>query len=264
MKGVGGASASDKPRVQHTSIVPVTLKQIQMAPQDPNEDKLLIDGREVTQVRVVGQIQEMTVSATNTNYTFQLDDGTAYTEVKVWIHEDPNGGVDYHQYTKANWRQGIYVEVFGTIKVLSTKENKRSIMAQRVNVITDFNLVTHHFLECIHAHLFALKGGNLGNHLQQVVGGIQKFDPYSASRPGSIKAEPAPTPYNNSMDTNSASGGLHADLINVCKQAPPKGFPVSEIAIRLPKYTLAQIQQAIAELLPIGDIFTALDNQYRA
>jgi hypothetical protein len=271
-QGAALPGTSDKPRVQHTSLVPVTLKQIQMASQDPNEDKLLIDGREVTQVRVVGQVQEMTTSANGNNFTFHLDDGTASTEVRLFISETPpNGGIDYHMLTKDSWRQGTYMEVYGTIKVLSPKENKRSIMAQRVNVVTDFNLITHHFLQCIHTHLFATKGGNLGNHVQQITGGIQRFDPYSAMHHGGAAAA-APNPYNNSMASSApapAATGLlvnplHASIHAVFKLDHPKGFTIEYVASQLPQYSPDVIKTAVEELLGADDIYTTVLNHYKA
>lgn len=238
----------------------MTLKQIQLAELDPNEDRLIIDGREVTQMRVIGQIQEMTAASTGTVFTFQLDDGTAMAEAKLWIQaEAADGTTDYHDSVKSQWRQGIYVEVFATIKV-QPKDNSRYLSAKRVNVITDYNLITHHFLQCIYAHLHATKSGN-GTHLQQVVGGFQKFDPYANIAP-KIEAS-TNNPYNNS----SAPAGAHdaqTAVKNLCAQAPPKGFNIEQIAAKLPNFTSDEIEQALKVLFATGEVYTAADNHYKA
>lgn len=240
------------------SIVPLTLKQFQVSEVAGNEDKLIVDGREVTQIRVVGQVQEYTPNGTGTNFTFQLDDGTASAEVKLWIHENPSGLADFHETQKPLWREGIYVEVFGSIKI---QQNRRSIFAQRVNVVTDYNAFTHHFLQCIHSHLHAIKSVG-GNHLLQVVGGLQidRYDPYNT-----VAAKPEPSlnnPYNNA--SVGGGGNLEEDFKAICAQAPPKGFHIDHIIAKLPQYSAADIHGAIPGLLKSGGIYTTVPESYRS
>lgn len=255
MKGAAGGT-SEKPRQQHTSLVPVTLRQIQMAEHDPNEDKLIIDGREVTQVRIVGQVLELTNATQGSNCTFNLDDGTANCEVRVWMHSaEGSDAIDYNAETKANWRTGVYLEVFGSIKVL---KDKRSIIAQRVQIVSDYNLITHHFLQCVFVHLYTTKG--VGGH--GVVTGMAKFDPYSVGT--SIKPEQT-NPYNNSAMSISAAGSdIETAITAMCAQGPPKGLHFDYIAGKLPQFSRDEVESTIQTLLDRAAIYTTIENHYKA
>ena len=265
MKGGTHGSATDKPRVNHTSLVPVTLKQLQMSAQDPNEDKLIVDGRDVTQVRVVGQITRVETSENGLNYTLELDDGSATMEVRVFTPESPMT-FDYHFVTKGNWVVDAYVEVFGHVKM---NARGRSIVAQRVNVITDFNLITHHFLQVIHAHLYAIKGGSISSGVSQVtsgISGIQRFDSYSAMHAPDAAAT-LHNPYNNAMDT---SGSKLADPVeravhNLCLNAPMKGFAQDYIISQLQsQFTPDQVITALNRLTTIGDVYSTGNNSFKS
>lgn len=188
----------------------------------------------------------------------------------LWLHDDLQGALDYHHQTKNDWKEGMFVEVFGGIKI-HAKDNRRTIVANRVNMVTDFNLVTHHFLQCIHVHLFALKGGNLGHHLQQVTGGIKKlFDPYSfgANAGGAVKADPvADNPYNSTLDGSAnagASSSLQQLVIDTCKNVPPHGISDLDIVKRLSQFPADEVTKTLKYLLDIGSIYTARENHYKA
>lgn len=235
-----------------------------MAPHDPVEDKLMIDGRVVTQVRVVGQIQSVSAAETQTAFTLELDDGTATTEVRVYIADAP-AEYDYHVETKAGWVVQAWVEVFGYIKLTTQgKDQRRSISAQRINVVADFNLITHHFLQAVHSHIFTLKGGNLAQGVQQVTSGIQRFDPYAAMHAPAEHANTHNNPYNNTMDMSA--GDIQSDIKNFCRSGAggAKGPTLTAIIQKFPQYTQDEIKQAIEHMSNIGDIYTTGPDTYKA
>ena len=50
---------------------------------------------------------------------------------------------------RAECRQGAYVRVIGQVR---TYQDTLHILAHDVRPVTDFNEITHHFLECIYRH----------------------------------------------------------------------------------------------------------------
>lgn len=259
--GYGGGDGQ-KAKVSYTSLVPVTLKQIQMAPQMPMEDKVMIDNREVTQVRVVGQVQDISIANTGKSHTMNLDDGTAHTEVTCWLHDEGNEAYNYHNAHKMEWRQGIYVEVFGKIKVLSAKQNKRIIMADRIHVITDFNIITHHFLQCIHAHLHQVKGLNVGHHIQQVVGG---FNPFNAMAGAVPKVDHSATPYHNAIEDNTKpeNSPLAKAIRDVLTASMnPHGTQYEELCSKLPQHDNTAVYNTLMLLKGIGHVYTGKDDNH--
>jgi len=59
---------------------------------------------------------------------------------------------------KADWSDGVYVRIVGSLRSFN---NKRNIVAFRIQPLTDFNELTYHFLEVIYVHLFNTKGGQV-------------------------------------------------------------------------------------------------------
>jgi replication factor A2 len=228
------------------------------------EDKVLIDNREVTQVRVVGQVLEFSVANTGKSHTMKLDDGTAHTEVTVWLHDEGNEAYNYHNAKKGEWRQGIYVEVFGKIKVLSAKQNKRVIMADRVIVVTDFNLVTHHYLQCIYAHLHQVKGLNVGHHIQQVVGG---FNPFTQMNQPAPKVDYSSNPYHNAIggaedNTKPENSPLAQAIVEVLRGPIPHGITFEDLCSKLPHHDSTAIQNTLHLLQHIGSVYTGKDDNH--
>lgn len=123
-------------------MVNLTVKQLLSTPPAADPQKLEVDGRELSQVQLVGQIRSVNKQSTNTQY--MIDDSTGVIEVKRW-GGDPS----------ENFQTNQYVRVVGRINIFN---GKRSINAFKVFPITDFNEVTCHFLQVIEAHIYATKG----------------------------------------------------------------------------------------------------------
>lgn len=58
--------------------------------------------------------------------------------------------------------QGVYVRVIGQLKAFN---NKRSINAQVLYLITDNNEIQYHMLEAIYVHLYHTRGPPPASHL---------------------------------------------------------------------------------------------------
>ena len=92
----------------------------------------------------------------------QVEDGTGLIEVREWI---PKEDTDYMAQKRASRREGMYIKVIGSLK---TFNDKKHVVGHNIHAIEDFNEITHHFLEAIHAHLYNTRGpASAGQPLQQ-------------------------------------------------------------------------------------------------
>lgn len=171
--GVDGSPSSDgtkkgKSPSANQSLIPVTVKQLQLAAQ-ALDDTFKLDGRELNQVTIVGSIVSIAEASTNLNFT--VEDGTGKMEVKMWVDADEQQ--DYQAQKRAQWSEGSYVRVVGHLRSFN---NKRNIVAFRINPLRDFNEMTFHLLEALHVHLLASKPA-----MQQVDGMYQQQPVYQQS-----------------------------------------------------------------------------------
>lgn len=91
--GLGGSQGGGKggKRNDNQSLLPCTIYQIQTATQLPGEESWRVNGREASQVTVVGMVTS--VDAKSTAITYRVDDGTGFIDVKVWPDNDESDAV---------------------------------------------------------------------------------------------------------------------------------------------------------------------------
>lgn len=242
-------------RVDHeTSLVSLTVKQLASAPSGADPNKVELDGRELTQVQLVGQIRSVNKQSTNTQYV--IDDSTGVIEVKRWGE------------SADNFTQNQYVRVVGRINIY---QEKRSINAFKVFAITDFNEVTCHFLQVIEAHIYATKGA--GAQTAQAGGQMQtNFGQQAVAAPVQQQTMPAVgqpqafdvsgggdglTPEQQRLlaaikaidaETGKQEEGVHIDL--VIKRMDPSGN------------TANQIKEVINFLAEEGHLYSTTDEEH--
>ena len=91
-----------------------------------------------------------------------MEDGTGLIEVREWI---PKEDTEYMAQKRASRREGMYIKIVGSLK---TFNDKKHVVGHNIHAIEDFNEITHHFLEAIHAHLYNTRGpANGGGQPQQ-------------------------------------------------------------------------------------------------
>ncbi|KAK9055241.1 hypothetical protein SSX86_026323 [Deinandra increscens subsp. villosa] len=139
-------SAFSKNRDTQT-LIPLTAKQINKALLS-NDDKVnfIIDGVDVSNVKLVGMVLEKDDRVTNVS--FFLDDGTGRIECNRWI-QDP---VDTKEMNSI--MNGMYVRVHGQIKGF---QGKKQLVVFGIKPVTEFDEITHHFVECIYVHSYNTK-----------------------------------------------------------------------------------------------------------
>jgi replication factor A2 len=64
----------------------VTVAQLSHASQAHSEDVFKIDGKELHQITLVGQILRAIAQSTNMN--FEVSDGTGSVDVRIWLDAD--------------------------------------------------------------------------------------------------------------------------------------------------------------------------------
>lgn len=129
------------------TLLPVTAAMINKAEYNVTEDVFTYEGVEIHQITFIGIVREVQEAATNISY--KIDDMTGHHfNVKKWIDGDDKS----EGYNRSECREDTYVRVIGNMK--SFQEGKvRSILAFHMIPITDFNEITFHLLDVIHANL---------------------------------------------------------------------------------------------------------------
>ncbi|KAI0968952.1 replication protein A, subunit RPA32 [Xylaria arbuscula] len=146
----GGSQSAVKP-INDESLRPVTIKQIIDAePSYAGDASFRIDGLDVKQVTIVGQVR--VINQQTTNITYKIDDGTGTIEVKQWLDADKQESPE----ASHTFKEEDYVRVWGRLKSFS---NKRHVGAHVIKPVRDFNEVNYHLLEATYVHLFFTRGG---------------------------------------------------------------------------------------------------------
>eukprot|EP01083_Nonionella_stella_P092681 259512_1 len=120
----------------------VTIKQIVSAPPPQPEEYLLIDGQEISQLVMVAQIESIDIQSAHT--TYNVTDYTGSLEAKQWSNDNNP------QQKQLNLREGTWVRLVGRINHFN---GRCSINLFNIAPVTDFNEITHHFVEVIYGHL---------------------------------------------------------------------------------------------------------------
>jgi len=141
-----GDKKEKKPRDKQ-SLVPLTVKQLLGATKAGADDEgFHVDGRELSQVRIVGSV--LSEDSRETKATYVVEDGTGAIEVTLWLNDAADEESVLRQRI-AKTRPGTYVVVHGQPKEYS---GKMLVSAYDMKPVEDFNQVTHHYLEAIYVH----------------------------------------------------------------------------------------------------------------
>ncbi|CAI5728206.1 unnamed protein product [Peronospora destructor] len=133
------------------SILPVSIKQLQtLGTTSMDDDALRLDGQEVSTVRLVGLLTNLTPHSTSLR--FQLDDGSGSFECHYFITGDES---DISEGEMSRLREGSYVRVVGKFR---TFQGKASLSCFNVTMVEDMNELTYHLLEVIYVHCYNTKG----------------------------------------------------------------------------------------------------------
>jgi replication factor A2 len=146
-----GASAAAGTARQVRPIRPVTIKQLLEA-QRVGDGITVIDGREVTQVCVVGRISQFEAQAptgamTARHHGYIISDGTGSLLVRQWFEQDKEA--------PPQLPLNSFLRASGNVKVWQ----ERPLVTGSARPIADCNELTFHFLDAVLTHLRITRGG---------------------------------------------------------------------------------------------------------
>jgi len=134
---MGFSQTPQKKQFQNQSLHPATFKQLQQVEQSQDGGNPMLDGKELSQIKVIGLVRS--VQAQSTFIQYEMDDGTGMMNVKSWTSPEEAQKID----------QNTYAVAFGKLLFY---EGKPSFTAFSIRPVTDHNEVTFHMLEVMHAH----------------------------------------------------------------------------------------------------------------
>jgi replication factor A2 len=189
---------------QSQSVRRLTIRQL--ASGLGQGDGITVDGKEVSNIALVGKASNVKEDAVTFNLT--LDDGTGKIAVKMFISNDQNEDLEAKQRTEVV--DGIYVRVFGHVHHY---QNETQISAFSIRPITDHNEITYHLSQVIFQHLHFTKGS-----AGQTAGSAPvaaKIETAHHQNSGMAPVDGEILTIFNTSDTGSDAGMTVADVISI-------------------------------------------------
>jgi len=86
---------------------------------------------------------------------YEVEDSTGRVEVLMWIDNDES---EEQVQKRSQWVPGAYVRVVGSVRPKQNEPNVKSVNAFHIRKVEDFNEITYHLLDSVHAHLYNTQG----------------------------------------------------------------------------------------------------------
>ncbi|KAM3965187.1 replication protein A2 [Aphomia sociella] len=116
---------------------PIVIKQALHS----GDDGIKIWGTEIQIVSVVACIRNIRPQSTKITYTIQ--DITGRMRAVLWLDQD---AMEEDDNSAPKVQVNDYVQIYGNVK---TNKGKKVLMAFKIMPVTDVNLITFHYLQCI-------------------------------------------------------------------------------------------------------------------
>ncbi|THU87265.1 replication protein A subunit RPA32, partial [Dendrothele bispora CBS 962.96] len=248
--GSPGGGSIERTELSH-SIRPLTAAQFWKATQSHTDAEWQVDGIEIGQVTIVGQVVTINRQATNCQYS--IEDGTASIEARHWMETNSDDNAKW-----GHIEENTYVRVTGNLKAFS---NRRYINAISIRPIDDPHELYFHLLECIYVTMMLKHGSptGLGDNAQagQNANMNSSVSAYTAQPSGRSDANPE----------YARLPPLQRQIIEIILQRPERhdeGVHITTIVKALdgPKAEANNISDAIDHLMDAGHIFTTSDDQH--
>ncbi|KAK3727821.1 hypothetical protein QZH41_008240 [Actinostola sp. cb2023] len=248
------ASSQEKKRSNNKaqSIIPCTIKQLNSATYDQANDVFKLSYTNLMQVTFVGVIRSAQESSTNIIY--MINDMTGEDiMVKKWINENEESEEERER--RSACRENTYVRVTGNLK--SFKEDSRSVIAFHLSPVTDFNQITHHTLEVIHAHLVLQKDPEVSGNPIGMTPGKGSF------QGGSMMNTPGKNDSSLGGGNSLGLAGIQLQVHQIISSANnEEGMGLATIRQQLRAVPEMQIRSAIEFLSNEGHIYSTVDDEH--
>ena len=230
----------------------MTIKQLLEATQDNPDDSFKVDGSELFQVRLIGNI--LSVSEATTNITYSINDGTGQMDVKFWL--DDNSATKQRS---AECVEGVWVSVEGNVREY---EGRKHILCFNIRPIQDPNEIPHHFLQSILIHCERTRGSlaSKQNTVQMSGQGVGQPSLGIQSQGGNFGM--------SSSSSSSSSTNPLADRIHKIFQQEgmysDEGLHVQYVfeKVKNEGITFQQVKQAVDFLGGEGLVYTTIDENH--
>jgi len=244
----------DRKKFNEQTLSPLTIKQIVEAEDPKFDESLTINGRQVSQVSVVGVIVRIDVQSTHTSYV--IEDGTSQILVKIWNSGESKNIQDRNL---QNLKEQMYVRVIGRVNVF---KGQKSLVGFAVLPITDFNDVTLHFIECIYSHLTSIVPQN-SNNASQTTLNSQFNNNYNNNNNNNNNNNPI----NTSIPLNTLSvSTLEQKILSIVSSphfiSTDAGCFIEDLFKVLPNENVTRIRESIEKLLEEGTLYTTIDDEH--
>ncbi|KAF9535278.1 hypothetical protein CPB83DRAFT_1641 [Crepidotus variabilis] len=227
------------------SLRPFTIGQLQQATQLHSDAEWRVEGQEVGQVTVVGQV--VSIQRQPTNHVFQLDDGTGLIEARRWIASTDEDGTPKDEIAEQR-----YIRVTGGLKSFG---KKRYVNITSIRPISNSHEIYFHLLETMTVYLTLTRGSphkgadgpvvkgeggsSIANYSSQNAAAMEQFSNLPAFKRSIVQ-------YILSQATREE--GIHVGVI--------------ARAIGSSEADANQISQALDELMDEGIVFTTIDDSH--
>lgn len=226
------------------TLVPLTIKQIVNV--DHKDGKFKIDGKDVSQISIIGVVLSIEVQPTNINY--MIDDGTGKMNVRLYVDSDEEGQAKHTQI-----RENQYVRVIGNLRILGTP----AVVAFQLIPITDFNEITFHYLETIHTHCLNTRG-KPGVSPSKAAGAVP------GAAPAAMNSNVSSNDFGAVADGDSSFNDLQSQVLNIFNQDSnsESGTSIQTVCERLSHLSRGDIQKAIEFLSDEGHLYSTIDEEH--
>lgn len=254
------ASNDSKPRRNYDeqTIIPVTIKMVNQALGDPSGggDLSLKDGRALHMIKLVAAVRSC--EERSTNLFIDVEDGTGFTQVKVWVNE----GDECSAVTKMRGEAGHdhqYIRIIGQVRDF---DGNRQIVANDVRRVSSGNELTYHLLEVASSYEKSLKmaSDNQMGMAMGVGGGIG-IGNMAQNMPQGGGAGIQGQGYGGGMGGGSALNDAVLQVIKTLGAQSDSGVHVNQITVQVSSqgFNAGDIKNAINNLSNEGHIYSTID-----
>jgi replication factor A2 len=231
----------------------VTLRQLKAAIESTTDDRVMLDGKPIDNISIVGKVIATELKELTFNLT--IDDGTGVAKVLYYISHDD----EFERERRAQWHKDIYVRITGHVQNTLSGGKNAQLVAYDVRPIADHNMVTFHFLQSIFqsAHLTS-NGPGTGIAADE---GVNTAAVAAAPGGGAYTSAAPAAGYN--------SGGLNpveSEILAFFSADDPNneiGLSIEQVRARLGgRMSDMQVRQVVSKLSDDGHLYTTTDDDH--
>ncbi|XP_028042885.1 replication protein A 32 kDa subunit [Bombyx mandarina] len=124
------------------------------------EEGVKIWGTEIQIVSIVARIRSIRMQSTKITYTIQ--DITGRMRAVLWLDQE---AMEVEDTSSPKVQVNDYIQIYGNVK---TNKGTKILMAFKIMPVTDVNIITFHYFQCIHNKIQMEAGSKKEKNIQDV------------------------------------------------------------------------------------------------